>query len=443
MPLSTLTQSRFPVEPDFDNPETRIKIHPGTSIAFDDSDHVVLSHPNSPEGQAIRVQSDILLILWDLVYWKSMGALLQEWPDPVDYPKIKAYIKQFYECNLLITEGGEANPSVGTVLPLSSDTPLPTASPAAVAKLDALVEHQHFNLHNHTFMLKDDRRVLAFKQAIDRAVAKKKESKETQNKETFVLDVGSGTGILSFLAHQAGAASVVGVERREDMVSLAQLIARYNQMDAVRFLAEDSHHVDPNCLTPQPNLLIAELLGDGGVDEHILEFVLDARDRLLADGATLMPYRIALYVFGFEARATSDYEVDVEHYREIYGVDLMPLAEVVKRKPLRVRHARYNPDADKCLAKPVQVVDLDLYTLKEPSIDVQVNLPVQESGEFSGYGVYFKAWLDEETVLTNDPWAEKGHWAHVLYSLSEPQSVRAGDVISLQVTYDGQLNVRF
>merc|ERR1719410_1546905 len=71
-------------------------------------------------------------------------------------------------------------------------------------------------------MLRDEVRTEAFRAAI------------LGNRELFkdkiVLDVGAGTGILSFFAAQAGAAKVFAVER-SDMASVAQQIAADNNLN--------------------------------------------------------------------------------------------------------------------------------------------------------------------------------------------------------------------
>lgn len=430
MRRSPLTQSSFSAEvvpPDFNLPTTRIKIRPDTVIAFDDTDHVILSHPFTPKGHAVRVQSDILLILWDLVHWKTMGELLGVWPDPVDHPKIVGYIEQFYHMQMILVEGHRD----------VSSASLPFMDHSSLYELEPLQPQSsgfsgHFNLNNHWVMLQDDARVLAYKQAIERTI----------KADSVALDLGCGSGVLGFLAHQAGAKHVVGIERREDMTSLASLIAQYNGLERMTFIAGDSTRIALEQLPAQPNVLIAELLGDGGLDEQVLESMLDARDRLLAKDATLIPYKLTLSVFGFEADNLPDCDVDAERLSAIYGVDLMPFAEVLKRKPQRVKHTRFDPDKQHCLTDAIEAVALDLYTLESPVVDVTLDLPVAHDGTLGGFGVYFNAWLDDDITLTNNPWEAPTHWEHMMFVLNSPKPVQAGEGLPVRLTYDGQLNVR-
>jgi len=60
-----------------------------------------------------------------------------------------------------------------------------------------------------------------------------------------VLDMGSGTGVLSFLAAQMGAAEVVGVELDSNSVDNARDNAKYNPSEGVSFF-EGSHEAIPD-----------------------------------------------------------------------------------------------------------------------------------------------------------------------------------------------------
>jgi len=66
----------------------------------------------------------------------------------------------------------------------------------------------------------------------------------------------------------------------------------------------------------------------------------------------------------------------------------------------------------------------------------------KHDGRIDSFCGYFKAHLDEDTQLTNSPWAPATHWTHLIYTLSEGISVQAGDVIPMEVIYDGALRVR-
>lgn len=410
-PLLSSSQPKTP--PDFSNPATRIKINPETYIRFEGDKYVLLGNVHSDDKQGMRVQSDILLVLWDVVDWKTMGDIFRAWQDPSDHQKIMNYMQQFYDLSIIITDESE-EPGLKDEIPS-----------------DDLASQQHFNVENHLLMLQDHVRLASYRRAIERAVTK----------ETVALDLGCGTGILGFFAHMAGAQKVYGIERRTDILELTQAIADDNGFDRMQFFGHPSGHVQPEEMDPRPNLLVAEILGDSVLDEHILEFTLDARDRLLAPHATLIPYKLDIYVFAFHADINPERGPAVDELKDLYGVDYRLLGEVLKRKPITVSASRFNPRIERAITDPVLAQSINFYELQESTFEVEFDLPVKTDGRFGGYGTYFKAWLDEETILTNSPWAPQTHWTHLLFYRDKPSPVSVGDTIKLKMTYDDQIKI--
>ena len=120
-------------------------------------------------------------------------------------------------------------------------------------------------------MLSDSVRMEAFREAIQQVV----------KPGDVVVDLGAGTGILGFLALQAGAAKVFAIEQSDSM-DLAKAVAAKNGMsDRIDFLNKNSKDVT---LPVQADVIVSETLGSFGVDENTLEFTLDARDPLSEAG---------------------------------------------------------------------------------------------------------------------------------------------------------------
>ncbi len=91
-----------------------------------------------------------------------------------------------------------------------------------------------------------------------------------------VLDVGAGTGMLSFFAAQAGASKVYAVEA-SGMASKADKLAKANGLgDVVTVL---NQRVEEVSLDERVDVLISEPLGIALVNERMLESYVAARDR--------------------------------------------------------------------------------------------------------------------------------------------------------------------
>jgi precorrin-6B methylase 2 len=134
----------------------------------------------------------------------------------------------------------------------------------------------------HEAFLSDSRRQRAFRAALRAAV----------RPGCAVLDIGSGTGIWALEAARLGAARVVAVEREPLLLPVIERLARENGVaDRVQVVGGDSRRVR---LPGRFDVVVAELIGHQGFDEHLVPVMADARRRFLRPGGRLVPQAVAL-----------------------------------------------------------------------------------------------------------------------------------------------------
>ena len=127
-------------------------------------------------------------------------------------------------------------------------------------------------------MLADEVRTSSFMQAI----------LATVNAGDVVVDIGSGTGVLSLFAVRAGASRVYAIER-EPVIDIAREIATHNEMlDSIVFIEGSSRDVE---IPERADVLITETIGNIGFDEGIISWVADAKKRFLKPDAAILPRR--------------------------------------------------------------------------------------------------------------------------------------------------------
>src|SRR5262245_52708015 len=98
-----------------------------------------------------------------------------------------------------------------------------------------------------------------------------------------VVDLGAGTGILSFLACAAGACRVYAIEASHAIAYGELLASKAGFLDRVHFIHERSTLVT---LPERADVLVADIHDTFGLQAGGLGAFIDARDRLLKPGGT-------------------------------------------------------------------------------------------------------------------------------------------------------------
>ena len=149
----------------------------------------------------------------------------------------------------------------------------------------------------HFLIVRDERRNLAYEEALRRAVTP----------GTRVLEIGTGTGLLAMMAARAGAAHVFSCEM-EPVVALAarDVIARNGLSERITVLSKRSTDVQPAELGGPADILVSEIVSNNLLAEGVLPTIADAMARLVKPGGRVIPARGRVRVaLAHEARMES------------------------------------------------------------------------------------------------------------------------------------------
>ncbi|MFD9737209.1 50S ribosomal protein L11 methyltransferase [Umezawaea sp. NPDC059074] len=140
----------------------------------------------------------------------------------------------------------------------------------------------------HQVMLADHVRVDAY----DRALAK------TVRPGDVVVDVGAGTLVLSALALRHGAAHVYAIEADPAMAAVADRVAADNDFgDRLTVVHGDARVVR---LPRRADVVVAELMGNLGPEEQMVEVVRAVVKRNLAPGGRVVPRALTTHLTAIE-----------------------------------------------------------------------------------------------------------------------------------------------
>ncbi|VUZ47812.1 unnamed protein product [Hymenolepis diminuta] len=143
-------------------------------------------------------------------------------------------------------------------------------------------------------MLHDYDRNRRYHEAIRHVIS----SMKSAGRDVHVLDIGTGTGLLSMMAVLAGADTVIACEAFEPVAQCAEKIIKANGMgDKINVIHKRSTELAVGEDMPRKaNVLVAELFDTELIGEGALRVYQHAADHLLTPDAILVPCKARMYI---------------------------------------------------------------------------------------------------------------------------------------------------
>ncbi|KYN27723.1 Histone-arginine methyltransferase CARMER [Trachymyrmex cornetzi] len=255
-------------------------------------------------------------------------------------------------------------------------------------------------------------------------------------KDKVVLDVGAGSGILSFFAIQAGAKKVYAVEASNMANHAELLVAANNLQDKIIVIAGKIEEID---LPEHVDCIVSEPMGYMLYNERMLETYLHAK-KWLSPGGRMFPSRGDLHIAPF-----SDENLYMEQFNKanfwyqtcFHGVDLSAMRNNAIKEYFR------QPIVDTfdiriCMAKSVRHI-VDFQTADETDlhkIEINVDFHILESGTCHGLAFWFDVAFigsTQQVWLSTAPTEPLTHWYQVRCLLENPLFCKSGQLLSGKV----------
>ncbi len=251
-----------------------------------------------------------------------------------------------------------------------------------------------------------------------------------------VLDIGAGTGFLSFLARRLGAKHSTLIEYA-DTIELAETLARRNGIDGLSFIRGHSMELQRKLSV---DIVVTETLGNFALEEGFLETAVDAR-RFLKRGGTLLPYGLSQHVAPVTTRRLQD---DIDIWSTVgFDLDLAPAREIsLNNMYVKAIH----PDD---LAAPATVQCWDELDLRpdRPAPSSKRSKTLRWKGDdigaptVEGFALWWHADLAPDIRLSTSPFDPPTHWEQIYLPLLKPLSIEADDQVELTLTCDTRPDV--
>ncbi|XP_037952621.1 histone-arginine methyltransferase CARMER [Teleopsis dalmanni] len=254
-----------------------------------------------------------------------------------------------------------------------------------------------------------------------------------------ILDVGAGSGILSFFALQAGAAKVYAIEASNMAQYAQQLVESNNVEEKIMVIPGKIEEIE---LPEKVDVIISEPMGYMLYNERMLETYLHARKWLKPNGK-MFPTHGDLHVapFSDESLYSEQYnKANFWYQSSFHGVDLTTLHKEGMKEYFR------QPIVDTfdiriCLAKSVKHVcdflrdnENDLH-----NIDIPLEFHILQTAICHGLAFWFDVEFcgsSQQVWLSTSPTAPLTHWYQVRCLLPVPIFVKQGQVLKGQVVLE-------
>lgn len=286
------------------------------------------------------------------------------------------------------------------------------------------------NLFEQEKMLADKERMNFYFNAINRYI----------KQGDKVIDLGTGTGVLSAFAERSGA-SVFAIDHSKRVLECAKKLAKSNQLNNIKFLNIHSSKLD---LTEKVDVIIHEQMGDLLFDEDMISSVCDIRDRLLKPNGLILPSSFDFYCEPVKI-------IDSRHVpfigdMNIHGFDLSILTQehLLVEDPNYYHYRSSDPsliDHLLCAEKPILSINLHSIQKDDLPFEISYNRKVIISSRCDALAVYFKCHLDE-LILSTSP-VDKNracHWGFRLLR-TDLMNFNCGDTINIKLNIPNWLDL--
>ncbi len=271
-------------------------------------------------------------------------------------------------------------------------------------------------------MLADDTRVHSFMGAIQQSV----------QANDVVVDIGAGTGLLSYCALKAGAAHVHVIEASA-MADVCSAHLRAAGFDG-KFTMHRAMSFDVE-LPTKADVIISETLGHVGIDEGILRTLADAKARFAHEKTRLLPSSMELMVAPVH---TPLFERDMRGFwrKGIEGFALEAGAEALSR----MSYLTATPTHE-YLAEMQVFSTFEFGVERLPPFKGEVRFAanaLRTPSPLHGFVLSFRCDLGDVPPLNARDCAS---WGPIFFPLLEPIRLNRGAGIGLNISLMGKQNV--
>ena len=275
----------------------------------------------------------------------------------------------------------------------------------------------------HIPMMNDFERNNAYLKAINLAI----------KKNEYVLEIGTGSGLLSMMAIDAGAKSVVTCEASQPISEAAKkIISKNGYSDKIKVLNKKSTELNVGKdIVKKADIVISEILSSEFVGEGVQSTLSDANKRLIRKDGKMIPESGEIKIALLESSPEIEKELFV---KEVNGYDLSEFNNIMGSKfSLHYLARKTKPSF---LSEVIVPFSFDLYS-KEiiNKKEIILEIKILKNGICLGLITWLKLNLYQDISFENNPnQTQTSGWATPIYKFNQPLELSIGEIIKIKAT---------
>lgn len=299
----------------------------------------------------------------------------------------------------------------------------------------------------HFRMLNDHSRNTAFKKAIQYYIRRKKKYN--------VLDIGSGTGLLSmYAANVSTVESVHAIECCEIMSKISEQVFSANPRGkVVKLVTKHSKDLEIGEDIPaKASLIVSETLDCGAFGEGILDTLIHAKENLLEPNGIIVPWKIRMHVAGYRSKTLCANKLLVN--RNILDYVFLGNNRLVAKndEPYDAEYVDKIEDFKFVTNIEMEALEVNFNNLSSMQKhfegiiknDIELLVTIPSEGYLDGFVVWFTLYMNEcdiTSVITTAP-GRDSCWPQAIFKMRKRVPISKDDILKIAMSCkDGVLTI--
>ncbi|CAJ0942625.1 unnamed protein product, partial [Mesorhabditis belari] len=266
---------------------------------------------------------------------------------------------------------------------------------------------------------------------------------KAQDTAVHVLDIGTGTGLLSLIAMNEGADKVTAIEVFTPMARCAKKIVKNSVWkDKIQIIAERS--TDLEHLDDKPNVIVAEVFDTELIGEGALRTFKEALQKLTKPNTRVVPSRAKVFILPLESSV-------LDEFTKVPVLPSHPSGSPLPTCPgtasvFDCQVSQLGKGQFRALSSPTLAFEFDFEDASKIHYDEshRIEIPVKSTGRVDAIVMWWELDMDGtgEHIIDmapkwmNNDYQWRDHWMQAVYYLPNECHVRAGQSLNLQGSHD-------